>query len=161
MWFESGISHFAVLLNNPQLQFPADIYLEGKDQHRAWFQSALLTAMVLEDQNPMKAILTHGFTVDGDGKKMSKSLGNVISPDQMIKDLGTDGLRLWVSSIDYADDAVVSPVLLGMSKRSCAKFAIPAGFCFQICMILMLPKMHCPGKLVAIDANALQECSMI
>ncbi len=117
VWFDSGISHFAVLEKNPALRFPADIYLEGKDQHRGWFQSSLLTGMVLEDTAPMKAILTHGFTVDQQGRKMSKSLGNVVSPEQMIKDLGTDGLRLWAASIDYADDAVVSPVLLANVKE--------------------------------------------
>ena len=117
VWFESGISHFAVLLNNDKLAFPADMYLEGKDQHRAWFQSSLLTSMVLEHVAPMKTILTHGFTVDQQGRKMSKSLGNVISPDQMIKDLGTDGLRLWAASIDYADDAIISPALLSNVKE--------------------------------------------
>lgn len=117
VWFDSGVSHFAVLGKSDQLQFPADLYLEGKDQHRGWFQSSLLTGLVLEKQAPMKAILTHGFTVDQQGRKMSKSLGNVVSPDQMIKDLGTDGLRLWTASIDYADDAVISPVLLANVKE--------------------------------------------
>lgn len=112
VWFESGVSHFAVLKPNPELAFPADIYLEGKDQHRAWFQSSLLTGMVLEDQPPMKTIMTHGFTVDEKGRKMSKSLGNVVAPQQLIDKLGTDGLRLWVSSLDCSGDAVVSEVLL-------------------------------------------------
>lgn len=112
VWFDSGVSHFAVLKNNPDLAFPSDIYLEGKDQHRGWFQSSLLTSVVIEQEPCMKAILTHGFTVDKKGHKMSKSLGNVVLPSQMIEQLGTDGLRLWVSSIDYADDAVVSNVLL-------------------------------------------------
>lgn len=117
VWFDSGISHFAVLQKIKELRFPADMYLEGKDQHRGWFQSSLLTAQVLEDKAPMNSILTHGFTVDQQGKKMSKSLGNVVSPEQMIKELGTDGLRLWAASIDYADDAVVSPVLLANVKE--------------------------------------------
>lgn len=112
VWFDSGVSHYAVLKNNSELAFPADIYLEGKDQHRGWFQSSLLTGMVIEGQPPMKMIMTHGFTVDEKGRKMSKSLGNVISPQQMIDKLGTDGLRLWVSSLDCAGDAVVSEVLL-------------------------------------------------
>ena len=112
VWFDSGISHYAVLLHNPPLRFPADMYLEGKDQHRGWFQSSLLTALVLEGKAPMKQLLTHGFTVDEKGHKMSKSLGNVVSPEQMIEQLGTDGLRLWATSIDYADDAVVSPTLI-------------------------------------------------
>lgn len=112
VWFESGISHYAVLLTNPELRFPADMYLEGSDQHRAWFQSSLLTALVLEKKAPMNMIFTHGFVVDGNGRKMSKSLGNVVAPQDIINQYGTDGLRLWVSSLDCSGDAVVSDALL-------------------------------------------------
>lgn len=112
VWFESGVSHFAVLYNNPEQQFPADIYLEGIDQYRAWFQSSLLTALALEGQPPMKQIMSHGFTVDEQGRKMSKSIGNVVSPQQIIEKLGTDGLRLWVTTIGNDGDAVVSETLL-------------------------------------------------
>ncbi|MCX5922957.1 MAG: isoleucine--tRNA ligase [Candidatus Dependentiae bacterium] len=112
VWFESGVSHFAVLLKNPSQAYPADMYLEGKDQHRAWFQSSLLTSLVLEKSACMKEILTHGFTVDAQGKKMSKSIGNVVSPGQIIDKVGTDGLRLWVASSDYDSDPVVSELLL-------------------------------------------------
>ena len=112
VWFDSGISHYAVLKKNPALRFPADIYLEGKDQHRGWFQSSLLTSMALEEKACMKMIMTHGFTVDEKGRKMSKSLGNVVSPFSMIEKLGTDGLRLWVSSIDCTSEAVVSETLM-------------------------------------------------
>ncbi len=112
VWFESGVSHYAVLQKNLELGFPADLYVEGKDQHRAWFQSSLLISMALNDETCTKGFLTHGFTVDAHGKKMSKSLGNVIAPQDIIDKLGTDGLRLWVASIDYADDAVVSEKLL-------------------------------------------------
>jgi isoleucyl-tRNA synthetase len=112
VWFDSGISHYAVLCKNPALAFPADMYLEGKDQHRGWFQSSLLTSMVLQGRAPMKEIFTHGFTVDEKGRKMSKSLGNVVLPEQMLEQIGTDGVRLWVASIDNADEAVVSDVLM-------------------------------------------------
>jgi len=112
VWFESGVSHYAVLLPNPSQAYPADMYLEGKDQHRAWFQSSLLTSLVLEKSASMKEILTHGFTVDEHGKKMSKSLGNVVSPGQIVDKVGTDGLRLWVASSDYDSDPVVSELLL-------------------------------------------------
>jgi isoleucyl-tRNA synthetase len=112
VWFESGISHYAVLYRNPAQQFPADVYLEGVDQYRAWFQSSLLTALALEGQAPMKKIISHGFTVDEHGRKMSKSIGNVVSPQQIIDQLGTDGLRLWVTSIGNDGDAVVSETLL-------------------------------------------------
>ncbi len=112
VWFDSGISHFAVLYKNPALHFPADLYFEGLDQHRGWFQSSVLTALVLEKESPMKTIVTHGFTVDEKGHKMSKSLGNVVSPDEIVAQLGTDGLRLWTSSIDHGADAVVTKALL-------------------------------------------------
>ena len=112
VWFDAGVSHFAVLKQNKNLAFPANMYLEGSDQHRGWFQSSLLTSMVLEGEPCTKTIMTHGFTVDKKGKKMSKSLGNVISPQEMIDKLGTDGLRLWVSSLDSSGDAVVSDVLM-------------------------------------------------
>jgi len=112
VWFESGISHYAVLCKNKELGFPADLYLEGKDQHRGWFQSSLLTALVIEGVAPMKTIMTHGFTVDEKGRKMSKSVGNVVSPADMTKQLGTDGLRLWAVSIDCSGDAVISDVLI-------------------------------------------------
>lgn len=111
VWFDSGISHYAVLHDGVQ-QYPADLYLEGKDQHRGWFQSSLLTSLVLEEQASMKEIVTHGFTVDGNGRKMSKSIGNVVSPAELIKRMGTDGVRLWVASNDYDSDPVVSDNLL-------------------------------------------------
>jgi isoleucyl-tRNA synthetase len=111
VWFDSGISHYAVLKQNPALQYPADMYLEGKDQHRGWFQSSLLTSMIIEQTPCTKTIVTHGFTVDEQGRKMSKSLGNVVAPQEIIDRLGTDGLRLWASSVDNSGDAVVSEVL--------------------------------------------------
>lgn len=112
VWFDSGVSHYAVLTKRKDLNFPADMYLEGKDQHRGWFQSSLLTALVLEGIAPTKTIVTHGFTVDKQGKKMSKSRGNVIAPQEMIDRLGTDGLRLWAASIDMEGEAIVSDVLI-------------------------------------------------
>jgi len=111
VWFESGSSHYAVLYNNPELQFPADLYLEGIDQHRGWFQSSLLTGMVLEGKAPMTGIMTHGFTVDEKGQKMSKSLGNVVAPNDVITKLGTDGLRLWVASVGNEGDAMYSETI--------------------------------------------------
>lgn len=112
VWFDAGISHYAVLYNSPKLQFPADVYIEGVDQYRGWFQSSLLTSLVIEHTPSMKHIVTHGFTVDAKGQKMSKSIGNVVAPQQIIDQLGTDGLRLWASSIDLEKDAIVSDVLL-------------------------------------------------
>ncbi|MFU8798238.1 MAG: isoleucine--tRNA ligase, partial [Gammaproteobacteria bacterium] len=112
VWFDSGVSHECVLSQRPELQFPADLYLEGSDQHRGWFQSSLLTSVAIQGTAPYKAVLTHGFTVDPQGRKMSKSLGNVIAPDQVIKNLGADILRLWVASTDYRGEMAVSPEIL-------------------------------------------------
>ena len=112
VWFDAGISHYAVLYKNPALQFPADIYLEGIDQHRGWFQSSLLTSLVLEQEPCMKTIMTHGYTVDAKGQKMSKSLGNVVAPQDIINQVGTDGLRLWVASVGHDTDPSVSDTLL-------------------------------------------------
>lgn len=112
VWFDSGVSHACVLEKNPALQFPADLYLEGSDQHRGWFQSSLLSSIAMRDVPPYRAVLTHGFTVDADGRKMSKSLGNVIAPEQVIKTLGADILRLWIASADYKGEIPVSDEIL-------------------------------------------------
>jgi len=111
VWLDSGVSNYAVLRANPALSFPADLYLEGTDQYRGWFQSSLIMSMVINQQPCTKTFMTHGFTVDEKGHKMSKSLGNVTSPQNMIDSLGTDGLRLWVASIGHENDAVVSDML--------------------------------------------------
>ncbi|MCX7832255.1 MAG: isoleucine--tRNA ligase [Actinobacteria bacterium] len=112
VWFESGISHFAVLRNREELQWPADIYLEGSDQHRGWFQSSLLTSVGVTMEAPYKTVLTHGFIVDEEGRKMSKSLGNVVDPLDVVERLGADVLRLWVVSSDYSSDIAVSEQIL-------------------------------------------------
>lgn len=108
VWFDSGVSYRAVLEERKELSFPADFYLEGSDQHRGWFQSALITGVADKGFSPYKNVLTHGFVVDGQGKKMSKSLGNVISPDEIMKKYGADILRLWVASSDYHGDIKLS-----------------------------------------------------
>lgn len=108
VWFESGISHEAVLKEWDSLTWPSDMYLEGSDQHRGWFQTSLLTAVGTAEEPPFRKVLTHGFVVDGDGKKMSKSLGNVISPQDICDRLGADVLRLWVAAADYTVDIPAS-----------------------------------------------------
>ncbi len=109
VWFDSGSSHVGVLETRPDLQWPADLYLEGSDQHRGWFKSSLLTSVVARGgKPPYKAVLTHGFTVDEKGRKMSKSLGNVVDPHKIIKQYGADILRLWVASTDYRGDMALS-----------------------------------------------------
>src|SRR5690606_12822009 len=111
-WFDSGSSHRGVLETREELHTPADMYLEGSDQHRGWFQSSLLTAVATNGDAPYKSVLTHGFIVDGEGRKMSKSLGNTVAPDEVIAKYGADVLRLWVSSADYRGDVRVSPEIL-------------------------------------------------
>ncbi len=110
VWFESGVSHQAVLKRLKQ--FPSDLYLEGSDQHRGWFQSALITSYGIDKKAPYRAVLTHGFTVDGEGKKMSTSLGNVIAPQDVMEKYGADILRLWVASSDYNEDVRLSEEIL-------------------------------------------------
>ncbi len=112
VWFDSGSSHAAVLKARPELAWPASMYLEGSDQHRGWFQSSLLTSVASCGSAPYKAVLTHGFVVDGDGRKMSKSLGNTIDPQEVIKKYGADVLRLWVASADYKADIRISNDIL-------------------------------------------------
>ena len=112
VWFDSGVSYEAVLKKRKELEFPCALYLEGSDQHRGWFQSSLIPSMCIDSIPPFKAVLTHGFVVDGKGQKMSKSLGNVISPFDIIKDFGADILRLWVASSDYNEDIRISDEIL-------------------------------------------------
>lgn len=112
VWFDSGISFASVVEKRDGLKFPADLYLEGSDQHRGWFQSALLTSVVTRDRAPYTSVLTHGFVVDGEGKKMSKTVGNVIAPDEVIKKYGGEILRLWVVAEDYRDDVRISQEIL-------------------------------------------------
>ncbi len=112
VWFDSGVSHRAVLEVRDELKWPAEMYLEGTDQHRGWFQTSLLTSVATKGRAPYDSVLTHGFIVDEEGKKMSKSLGNVITPNEVIKDYGADLLRLWVSSSDYRSDVKISDKIL-------------------------------------------------
>ena len=121
VWFDSGSSWAGVVQTRPELQYPADVYLEGSDQHRGWFQSSLLTSVAANNQAPYKTVITHGFVLDEKGYKMSKSLGNVVSPMEVIEGgnnqklkpaYGVDLLRLWVASVDYSGD-----VRLGAAMR--------------------------------------------
>lgn len=124
VWFDSGSSHLGVLEQPdvwPELRWPADLYLEGSDQHRGWFNSSLSTAVAVRGQAPYRAVLTHGFVVDEQGRKMSKSLGNVVDPLKVIKQMGADILRLWVSSADYRGDLAASPNIFKQMTESYRK----------------------------------------
>lgn len=112
VWFDSGVTHYSVIDQRDELSFPADLYLEGSDQHRGWFQSSLKTSIAIRGVPPYKQVLTHGFTVDGDGRKMSKSLGNVLSPQKVMDTLGADIIRLWVAATDYTTEMTVSDEIL-------------------------------------------------
>lgn len=118
VWFDSGVTHESVINAREELRYPADLYLEGSDQHRGWFQSSLKTAIAINGTAPYKAVLTHGFTVDEHGRKMSKSVGNVISPQKVINDMGADVLRLWIASADFSGEMTVSDEILNRAGDS-------------------------------------------
>jgi isoleucyl-tRNA synthetase len=136
VWFDSGTTHATVLSRREELAWPADLYLEGSDQYRGWFQSSLLTSMMIHGRPPYRGTLTHGFTVDEHGRKMSKSRGNVIAPQEVMNELGADILRLWVASSDYAGEIAVSDEILKRTAdayrrmRNTARFLLAnlAGF---------------------------------
>ncbi|HSV30292.1 MAG TPA: class I tRNA ligase family protein, partial [Candidatus Omnitrophota bacterium] len=112
VWFDSGVTHACVLKRRPELAHPADLYLEGSDQHRGWFQSSLLEGCGTRGRAPYDNVLTHGFVLDEDGRKMSKSLGNVVSPQEVVSAMGADILRLWVIGSDYSDDLRIGKEIL-------------------------------------------------
>jgi isoleucyl-tRNA synthetase len=112
VWFDSGVTHYTVLEQRGELGYPADLYLEGSDQHRGWFQSSLLSAVAMNGSPPYREVLTHGFTVDAKGQKMSKSKGNVVAPQKVVNSLGADILRLWVAATDYRGEMSVSDEIL-------------------------------------------------
>ena len=130
VWFDSGVSHYAVLKQDPQLTEPADLYLEGSDQHRGWFHSSLLTGIAINERAPYRQVLTHGFVVDQHGKKMSKSMGNVVSPIDIANSMGADILRLWVASADYRGEMTISKDILNRAAdgyrriRNTARFIL-------------------------------------
>ena len=164
VWFDSGVTHACVLDRRPELERPADLYLEGSDQHRGWFQSSLLTSVAMTGEAPYRACLTHGFTVDAEGKKMSKSLGNVVQPQKVMKTLGADIIRLWVAATDYRAEMSVSDEILGRMAdayrriRNTLRFLLANLFDFD-------PARHAvaPEAMVELDlwvvrrAQALQE----
>jgi isoleucyl-tRNA synthetase len=121
VWFDSGCSHEAVLAQRPHLQWPADLYLEGTDQYRGWFQSSMLVSLGTRDKAPYLGVLTHGFVVDERGRKMSKSLGNTVVPQQVIKDDGAEVLRLWVSMVDYLDEVRLGKSVLARTIEAYRK----------------------------------------
>jgi isoleucyl-tRNA synthetase len=162
VWFDSGVTHNCVLKVDPQLAYPADLYLEGSDQHRGWFQSSLLTAVAINGNPPYRQVLTHGFTVDAHGRKMSKSLGNVIAPQQVMKSLGADILRLWVAATDYRHEMTVSDEIFKRTADSYRRIRNTARF-----MLSNLsgfdPAVHCvaPQEMIALDRWAVDRAALL
>lgn len=152
VWFDSGVTHAVVLEQNKALQNPADLYLEGSDQHRGWFQSSLLTSVAIHGRAPYRQVLTHGFTVDAEGRKMSKSLGNVIAPQSIFKTLGADTLRLWVAATDFSGEMSVSEEILNRMSDSYRRMRNTIRF-----LLANLegfdPASHCckPKEMLALD----------
>ena len=152
VWFDSGVTHATVLERNDSLGFPADLYLEGSDQHRGWFQSSLLSSVAMRGTAPYKSVLTHGFTVDANGMKMSKSRGNVVAPQKVVNNLGADILRLWVAATDYRGEMTVSDEILKRTAdayrriRNTARFLLANLSGFD-------PRAHLidPSQMLALD----------
>ncbi|HEX7115646.1 MAG TPA: isoleucine--tRNA ligase, partial [Steroidobacter sp.] len=128
VWFDSGVLHHCVSKLRPEIRTPADLYLEGSDQHRGWFHSSLLVSTALYDQAPYRAVLTHGFTIDDKGRKMSKSLGNVIVPQKVVGTLGADVLRLWIAATDYSNEMSLSDEILKRVAESYRRIRNTARF---------------------------------
>ena len=158
VWFDSGVTHYSVLDQREQLGSPADLYLEGSDQHRGWFQSSLLTSTAVRGSAPYKTVLTHGFTVDKDGRKMSKSLGNVIAPQEKVDQLGADILRLWVASTDYSGEMTVSDEILKRTADSYRRIRNTARFLLaNLKGFNPEADMVAPADLLPLDAWAISE----
>jgi len=162
VWFDSGVTHQAVLRRNPTLQFPADMYLEGSDQHRGWFQISLLTSIAMNQSAPYKMVLTHGFVVDPQGRKMSKSLGNVVQPEKIIETLGADVLRLWVASTDYRTEMAVSDEILSRTTETYRRIRNTARFLLANLNEFDPAKNSVPAKkLLALDAWIVDRASQL
>jgi isoleucyl-tRNA synthetase len=162
VWFDSGVTHYSVLGKREELGYPADLYLEGSDQHRGWFQSSLKTAIAMQGTAPYKQVLTHGFFVDADGKKMSKSLGNTVAPEQIFKQYGADILRLWVAATDYRGEMTVSDEIFKRVAdayrriRNTARFMLSNlnGFDPQT-------DVMSPDKMMELDVWIVRQCQLL
>lgn len=162
VWFDSGVTHFSVLQQRDNLRVPADLYLEGSDQHRGWFQSSLKTSLAIRGEAPYKTVLTHGFTVDAQGKKMSKSLGNVVSPQKVMKSLGADIIRLWVAATDYRGEMTVSDEILKRTADSYRRIRNTSRFLLSN-LNGFDPKEHAvaPESMLALDRWAVHRAAKL
>ncbi len=152
VWFDSGVTHASVLERREDLAFPADLYLEGSDQHRGWFQSSLLSSVAMRGSAPYKAVLTHGFTVDAQGMKMSKSRGNVVAPQKVVNTLGADILRLWVAATDYRGEMTVSDEILKRTADAYRRIRNTARFLLaNLAGFDPIAHLTAPGQMLALD----------
>ena len=162
VWFDSGTTHQSVIQDREELNYPADLYLEGSDQHRGWFQSSLLTGCAINDAAPFKALLTHGFVVDGEGHKMSKSKGNVISPQKIINQYGADILRLWVATTDYSGELNISDEIIKRVADSYRRIRNTLRFLISnIEDIDKETQLVPPEKMLSIDRFALHQTQVL
>jgi isoleucyl-tRNA synthetase len=161
VWFDSGVSWASVLEARPTLAYPADMYLEGSDQHRGWFHSAMLTSVGTRQKAPYKNVLTHGFVVDGQGKKMSKSLGNVVQPSQIVDKYGADILRLWVSAEDYRDDIRISSEILDRLSEAYRRIRNTCRFLLGNLADFDLSEKALPQDMMALDRFALNRLNSV
>ncbi|WP_067862770.1 isoleucine--tRNA ligase [Neptuniibacter marinus] len=162
VWFDSGVTHYSVIDQRDELTFPADMYLEGSDQHRGWFQSSLKTGIAIKGCAPYKQVLTHGFTVDGQGRKMSKSVGNVVAPQEVMNKYGADILRLWVASTDYSGEMTCSDDILKRAADAYRRIRNTARF-FLANLNGFNPEtdMVPTEKMVALDAWAVDRAARL
>lgn len=160
VWFDSGTTHFSVLNRRDNLDFPADLYLEGSDQHRGWFQSSLLSSVAMNGVAPYRKVLTHGFTVDEHGRKMSKSRGNVVSPQKVMNSLGADILRLWVAATDYRTEMTVSDEILRRMSDAYRRIRNTSRFLLSnLDGFDPATDMVAPAEMVELDRWALQRAA--
>ena len=161
VWFDSGTSFAAVLEARPELRFPADLYLEGSDQHRGWFHSSLLAAEGTRNTPPYKTVLTHGYVVDGEGRKMSKSIGNVIAPQELIDKFGAEIVRLWVASVEYREDIRISDQILNRLVDAYRRIRNTCRFILGNIADLSEADLLPAGELLSLDRFALDVAAQV
>ena len=162
VWFDSGVTHFAVLDQRSQLGRPADLYLEGSDQHRGWFQSSLMTSVAMTGAAPYRHVLTHGFTVDAKGQKMSKSKGNVVAPQKVVNSLGADILRLWVAATDYRGEMTVSDEILKRTADAYRRLRNTARFLLaNLNGFDPVEHMLAPGQMLMLDRWVVERARLL
>lgn len=162
VWLDSGVSHFCVLKQNNDLAFPADIYFEGSDQHRGWFNSSLTTSVAMYGVAPYKTVLTHGYTVDAEGKKLSKSKGNYVALDQMINQYGADILRLWVASTDYRNEVSISDEIIKRNADAYRRIRNTARFLLaNLCDFNPATDSVDTKELLDLDKWAIKRCQLL